>query len=171
MANSRAVQESDTVVSFVGTPEALHAAVNGVYRNAKERVAAAGPEKKDPETGEVTPRAWRLIFGPDHDDRSQKQNRFYWGYVLRAIAEQASVQGQRYASDAWHELFKRQFLGYEVIKAPVAGRRRPTVYRRLRSTTGLTVPQMSKYLEQVLAFASTDLTVAFHTRDWREYRG
>lgn len=164
-------QDGDTVLSFPGTREALHAAALRLYENAKERVAAAGPERVDRETGELVPRCWRLVFGPDEDDRTLRQNRFYWGYVLKCIADQARVEGQRYATEAWHELFKRQILGYEIVKARVAGKRKPVIYRRLRSTTKLTVPQMSKYLEKVLAFASSDLCVAFEVRDWQEYRG
>ncbi len=163
--------ESETVLSFVGTRDALHTAVLQIYENAKERVAAAGPERVDADTGEVTPRTWRLAFGPEEDDRTARQNRFYWGYVLRSIADQARVGGQRYATEAWHELFKRQFLGYEIVKAKVAGKRRPVVYRRLRSTTKQSVARMSKYLDEVLAFATNDLGVAFEVRDWREYRG
>lgn len=69
------------------------------------------------------------------DDRTLQQNAFYWGACLRDISEQASIGGQRYTADAWHELFKRQFLGYRVKKVAVAGAKRKRITRQLRSTT------------------------------------
>lgn len=154
----RPILLDDTAVVLYadGAPEALHAAALQLYSRAKAQVAALGVERVDAD-GEVHRRRWRFVFGEEEDDRSLRQNRFLWGVVYRQISERAQVNGQRYTAEAWHELFKRQFLGFEVIKAPVAGRKRTTVYRRLRSTTGLTVKQMSEYLDQVIAFASTDL--------------
>lgn len=153
------MSDSSAIVLYTaGSREAMHATVCRLYELARERAAAAG-DRVDAETGEVTPRTWCVAFGEAEDDRSLQQNRLYWGVILRQISERALIAGQRYTADAWHELFKRQFLGYEVIKAPVAGRKRPTIYRRLRSTTKLTVRQMSEYLERVIAFAATDLGV------------
>lgn len=103
------------------------------------------------------------------DDRSLRQNKFYWGYVIKTIASQARIEGQRYTGDAWHELFKREHLGYEVKKVSVAGSRRKRVIRRLRSTTDLTVRQMSKFLESVIAFAVTDLNVVFVIQQWEQF--
>lgn len=103
------------------------------------------------------------------DDRTLQQNAFYWGACLRDISEQAAVAGQRYTADAWHELFKRQFLGYQVKKVAVAGAKRKRVTRKLRSTTDLSVRAMTKYLEQVQAFAVTDLGVRFTVPDWQSY--
>lgn len=103
-------------------------------------------------------------------DRSVQQNRFYWGPCLNEVAEQARIEGQRWTAEAWHELFKRMFLGYEIKKVKVAGRKRATVIRRLRSTTGLKVRAMSTYLEKVQAFASTDLGVRFSVPDWESYQ-
>lgn len=95
------------------------------------------------------------------DDRSTHQNRYYWGACLNEISEQARVIGQRYTIEAWHELFKRQFLGFEIVKVAVAGRKKLTVIRRLRSTSKLKVRAMSLYLEKVQAFATTELGVRF----------
>ncbi len=103
----------------------------------------------------------RISVGEDDDDRSVQQNRYYWGPCLGEISEQARVLGQRYTTEAWHELFKRQFLGFEVRKVEVAGRKRPTVIRSLRSTSTLKVKAMSEYLDKVQAFAASDLGVQF----------
>lgn len=111
----------------------------------------------------------RILAEEHEDDRSLQQNRFYWGPCLREIAEQARIEGQRWTAEAWHELFKRMFLGYEIKKVHVAGKRRPVVIRRLRSTTGLKVKAMGAYLDKLQAFAATDLGVQFSVRNWEEY--
>lgn len=103
-----------------------------------------------------------IIVRQAEDQRSLRANRFYWGFVLKVIAAQAVIGGQRYAAEAWHELFKRQFLGYSIKKATVAGRRRKMVTRTLRSTTELSPRKFVKYLDQIMAFAATDLHV-----EWR----
>lgn len=149
---------ADIVLYTAGSREALHATVCRLYELARERAAASG-DRVDAETGEVAQRTWRVTFSEAEDDRTLRQNAFYWAAILPQISERASVAGQRYAADAWHELFKRQMLGYEVVKAIVPGRKRPTIYRRLRSTTKLTVKQMSEFLDRVIAFAVTDLGV------------
>jgi hypothetical protein len=103
------------------------------------------------------------------DDRTLQQNRFYWGPCLRDISAQAVVAGMRYEPEAWHELFKRKFLGFEITKTSVAGRKRPVVIRRLRSTSKLKVRAMSKYLDQVQAFAATELGVQFTVAKWQDF--
>lgn len=115
-------------------------------------------------------RKFHLRADEAEDDRSVLQNRYYWGPCLKEISQQASIEGQRWAAECWHELFKRMFLGYEIKKVRVAGRKKITVIRRLKSTTGLKVKPFSTYLEKVQAFAATDLGVRFSVRNWEEYR-
>jgi len=100
-------------------------------------------------------------------DRTLAANRFYWSTVLKQISQQACIDGQRWSVDAWHELFKRQFLGYEIIKFKVAGKKRTQVKRQLKSTTKLKIKAFSVYLDKVIAFAVTDLSVQF-SEDWFE---
>ena len=155
--------DTDTVLYFAATQDArLH-----VMRQANAQASALVDQALA--DGEPSRRI-RVVVGVAEDDRSLRQNRFYWGYVLKSISQQARIEGKRYVTEAWHELFKRQMLGYEVKKTRVAGRAKPTVYRRLRSTTDLSVPQMSRYLDEVIAFAVTDLSVAFQIKDWQEYQ-
>lgn len=141
---------------IVTTPEQSHAAASAAHALCK-RLAAEG-------------RRARITAAEAEDDRSLQANRFYWGVVLKETAEQATVNGQRYTAEAWHELGKRQFLGYEFKKVAVAGRKRKTVIKTLRSTTKLKVRAMSKYLEQFMAFAVTDLGVRFSETRWEDYR-
>jgi hypothetical protein len=147
---------SEVLDRIVNTREAAHAASLDAYRMAQQIIA----------NGQRA----RIVASEHDDDRSLQQNRFYWGACLRDISEQAMVGGQRYTVDAWHELFRRQFLGYEIEKVRVAGRTRPVINRRLKSTRGLKVKPFSLYLEQLQAFAATDLGVRFRVSHWQEYR-
>ncbi len=99
--------------------------------------------------------------------RSLEANKYYWSTVLKEISEQACIDGQRWSVDAWHELFKRQFLGYEILKFKVAGKKKTQVIRRLKSTTKLKIRAFCIYLDKVIAFAVTDLSVQF-SEDWFE---
>ena len=104
------------------------------------------------------------------DERTLKQLRFYWGPCLADIAEQAAIGGQKYSKDAWHELFKREFLPRKVTKAKVAGKARTVVSVSIGSTKGLSVSKMSKFLDKLQAFAAADLGVAFSVPKWEQYR-
>lgn len=142
---------------IVRTREDAHAAATAAYAVAKCVIDNGRPA--------------RLVAREHEDDRSLQQNRYYWGVVLPEISEQASIAGVRYASEAWHELFRRQFLGYEIEKVRVAGRKKPVINRRLKSTAKLKVKPFSDYLDKVQAFAATDLGVRFSVRNWEEYQG
>jgi NinB protein len=109
------------------------------------------------------------------DVRSLRQNAFAWGHVYAEISRQAVICGERWMPEAFHELFKRMFLGYryEVVERlpgqPEISDKRQKVRRVLRSTTDLSVKQMSEYLEKVLAYGATDLGVVFETMDWQAW--
>lgn len=127
--------------------ESAHRAANYAYREAQEIIARG-------KQAVITAKEYE-------DDRSLQQNAYYWSVFLPQVSAQATILGQRWTVDAWHELGKRQLLGFEVKKVHVAGRKKPTIIRRLRSTTGLTVKQFAKYQEEFTAFAATDLGVVF----------
>ncbi len=131
---------------------------------------------------EITNKVWPLIKSQTmaghqfylqlirrEDDRTLAQNRFYWGVVLKDIGQQASISGVSYEPEAWHELFKRKFLGYKIKKIKIAGSKRTRVLRSLKSTTDLKVRAMSSYLDKVQAFAATELGVQFSCPNWMVY--
>jgi len=143
----------EAVDVIVTTKEGAHQAATEAYRVAQ---ALIGKSKKA-----------RIVAVESEDDRTLAANRYYWGVILREISEQASIDGKKYAADAWHELFKRQFLGYEIKRVRVAGRKHPVVTRRLRSTTKTSIKKFNVYLERIQAFAVSDLGVVFSS-DWYE---
>ena len=112
----------------------------------------------------------KVVASELEDERSLKQNAFYWAACLKDISEQASIGGQKWSADAWHELMKRQHLPRVVKKSKVAGKSRPVVSVSLGTTTGLSVRKMSNYLEKVQAFAATELGVTFTVAKWESYR-
>ncbi|MDI4633312.1 recombination protein NinB [Pelomonas sp. V22] len=148
---------TEVLERVVSDRKAAHEAASACYQRAQQLILAGKPVK--------------LTCQEFEFDRTAQANRYYWGVVLKEISEQARVAGQRYTAEAWHELFKRQHLGYEIKKQTVAGRKRKTVIRRLRSTSDLKVKAFAAYLEQVMAFAATDLGVRFSMLEWQEYGG
>jgi hypothetical protein len=156
--NPRAFLHEDDVVLYApAEPKAAHAAVLQLWDRAKVIIAARGPDWTDAD-GEVHPRQYRLTFAEEREEVTVKQHRFYRGPVLKQISEQAPGG---WTELAWHGAFKRQILGYETVREQVAGRKRLTVYQRLRSTSDLSVRQMSDYIDEVIATANTDLGVVF----------
>lgn len=79
--------------------------------------------------------------------RSGQQNRRYWA-LLRFISEGAFVGGRQFSDDAWHEHFKRTFIGCEEL--PGGG----TVGI---STSTLDVGAFNDYTARIEAYAATDL--------------
>lgn len=128
-------------------PKSAHEAVTEAWRVSKALTQAG--------------KTVHIVAKEDEDDRSLEANRYYWGVFLPQVSAQARIEGQRYTVDAWHELGKRTFLGFEVKKVRVAGRKKATIIRRLRSTTDLSVRQFAKYQEEFAAFAATELGVVF----------
>ncbi len=81
--------------------------------------------------------------------RSIEQNKRYWA-VLQQISEQAFLEGVCYGTDAWHEYFKRKFIG--CVDLPDGG-------SLGQSSTSLTVAEFADYMTKVEACASGELGV------------
>lgn len=112
--------------------------------------------------------AWTLM--PEEDAKSIQQRKFYHGVVLKEISQQAVVHGQKFALPVWKEHFRETFLGYrwEVVREPFTGKKKRRKVRN--SSEDLGVKAYSKLIEQVIAFAATELGVMFSERDWQNYR-
>lgn len=148
------IEAIDTICS---TREGVRNAMKLGYENAQAIVADG--------------KRVRIRIEQSRDVRSLRQNAFLWGHVYAEISLQGVVCGQRWIDLAWHEYFKRLFLGWrfeEVVPVPgqVITDKRARVRRVLRSTTELSVKEMSEYLEKVLAWGVTELGVTFETMDW-----
>lgn len=85
------------------------------------------------------------------DKRHNQQNRLYWSH-LKQIANQAMFDGKQYSDECWHEHFKGEFLGYVDL---------PNSRKMAESTTKLNVTDFAKYVNQVEAYAVSELGVIF----------
>ena len=95
------------------------------------------------------------------DAKTDAQRRFYHGVILHQIAQQASVNGQKFPLAVWKEHFRNEYLGYRTVTYtnPMTGKKSS---RRIRkSTEDLGVKGYNALIERVTAFASTDLGVVF----------
>ncbi|MDN7413539.1 recombination protein NinB, partial [Burkholderia vietnamiensis] len=88
--------------------------------------------------------------------RNALQNRLYWGAILKAIAEQAWIEGRQFDKDAWHEYFAHKFGISEELELPSG-----EIFLRRKSTSKMTVGEFSEYLNQIQSFAAAELGVEF----------
>lgn len=79
--------------------------------------------------------------------RSGAQNRRYWA-VLRQVSEGAFVGGRQFGDEAWHEFFRRRFIGIEEL---------PDGQEVGISTTTLDVAAFSEYMTRIEAYAASEL--------------
>ncbi len=93
------------------------------------------------------------------DDRTERQQGYYWGVILKDTSEQARIDGVKYTPEAWHELGKRLHLPRRKVKTKVAGRSRPVVSMTLGTTKGIGIRSMGTYMEKFIAWVSTDFGV------------
>ncbi|WP_124076726.1 recombination protein NinB [Burkholderia gladioli] len=98
----------------------------------------------------------RVIVTAEERQRNAAQNRFYWGAILRSIAEQAWVDGRQFDKDAWHEYFARLYGVSDELTLPDG-----EIILRRKSTSQMSVGEFSTYLNQIQAYAANNLGVEF----------
>lgn len=81
--------------------------------------------------------------------RSNPQNKRYWA-ILNEIAESAWIGGKTFSAEAWHDYFKKKFIGSEET---------PDGTLIGISTTSLNVAEFAEYMTRVEAHAATELGV------------
>lgn len=101
----------------------------------------------------------RLIVTTAGTKRNAEQNKRYWGFVLKTIADQAFVKGQLYAADVWHEYFARKFGICDEMVLPDGD-----IITRRKSTTEMTVGEFTEYMTRVEAHATQELGVRFEAQ-------
>ena len=97
-----------------------------------------------------------VIITSAEEKRRAQQNKYYFGVVIRTIAEQAWVQGQQWSAEAWHEQMARTFGIHKDVTLPNGD----VVTKRL-STTEMKVKEFSEYTEKVTAFGAVELGIRF----------
>lgn len=88
-------------------------------------------------------------------DRSNNQNRYYWGVVLDAF--QNSEIG--YTKDEWHEFLKHKFLTDKKLFLIVKGKKLIEDFETTKSTTDLTTKEFEEFMTRVRQWASIELGI------------
>lgn len=101
-------------------------------------------------------RPLRIIVTEDEKKRSVEQNSRLWKAVYEQIAEQAWVNGAQFSKDVWHEYLAEMYAPHVEMVMPDG-----EIRSRRMSTTEFTVAQFSEYMEQVEAYAASELGVVF----------
>jgi hypothetical protein len=100
----------------------------------------------------------RVIVTEDEMDRLDEQIRYYFGVVIKALAEQAWVEGRQFSKEAWHELMARKFLPGKEIVMPDG----EIIVKRASIAKGqIGVKAMAKFTNEVEAYAATEHGVGF----------
>ena len=91
----------------------------------------------------------QIEIGPEKTQRSIQANRRYWA-IVRQISEQGWLDGRQFSQDAWHEHFKREFIGLlDLPGGKTVG----------MSSASLTVEEFCIFTTRVEAFAAMTLGV------------
>lgn len=149
---------SNEFTNAVTTREAAHHAVSVAYVHAKVLL----------EDGKRV----RISCEVDDDPVTVRQHRFFHGPLLRQISEQVRVEGQRYARELWKEHLKNVLLPDEWVmrKLPfvidkATGKPKPSKkavpFRLPKSLAGLSVKDMSDFIDRSIAHAATEWGVEF----------
>jgi len=98
----------------------------------------------------------RVIVTAEEKQRNAQQNHFYWGGILKQVAEQAWVDGRQFDKDAWHEYFARKFGVLDELVLPGG-----EIVTRRKSTAQMSIGEFAEYITQVQSYAGTELGVEF----------
>lgn len=116
-----------------------------------------------------------VVRAEDYENElSDRQRGFLHGVVLTQISQQAAPNGQRFAMPVWKEWYREKFLGKKrmTFVNPMTGKKTRRWVRV--STEDLGVRAYAKYIDQVLADASTEhgvtVTVRFEDYDLESHR-
>lgn len=89
---------------------------------------------------------------PYKKDRSNGQNRYYWGVVLKAFYN--SEIG--YTAEEWHEIIKHKFLKeWRTVK----GKTKTEEIEITRSTTDLNTKEFEELMTKIRQWASIELGI------------
>lgn len=99
--------------------------------------------------------------GLQEDSLTDRQRGYYHGVILKEISQQAAPMGVKHNLAVWKEYFRAELLGWKTRSCvnPVTGKKSR---RRVRiSTEDLGVRAYANLIDQVTAYAVTELGVRF----------
>lgn len=120
------------------------------YGNIDElgKLHLSNPDSFKSELKKLAGRRVYILVDEERPNRSNNQNSYYWGVVLKLISEHTG-----YTPEELHDILKYKFLGVEDKKIL-----NETV-KVLKSTTKLNTLQFEEYLQRVRDWAQTKLNV------------
>lgn len=98
----------------------------------------------------------RIVVTSEDRRRTTESNGFYWGVVLRAIAEQAWVNEQQFNADTWHEYYANLYCPRVDVALPTG-----EIFSRRKSTSEMGQKEFTDYVTRVQANAATEHGVQF----------
>ena len=113
----------------------------------------------------------QVVIEPYKKPRTSSQNALQWAEAISTIAEQAYILGKAYSPNVWHEFLKAKFLPEKYIEGETMEGYQKYIelpdgqIKMVGSTTKLTTKGFSNYMEQVYAYAVTELGVQFHANE------
>lgn len=88
-----------------------------------------------------------LLVTEHKEKRNGQQNKLYWSLVNQ-IADEGWLDGRKFPAAAWHEFFKREFIGcLDLPDGSLAG----------ISTTTLDVHAFADFINKVQEYAASEL--------------
>ena len=92
---------------------------------------------------------------------TNRQRKYYHGYVLLNISQQVDVDGRKYPLEVWKQHYRQKFLGDKVVEVTdvMTGATRRELQRV--SSESLSVKGYNELIEKVTADAATEFGVVF----------
>ncbi len=99
-----------------------------------------------------------LIIKPYKKNRSDNQNRYYWGVVIRILSEEFGFE-----ADEMHEVLKQKFLVAETLKI---GKEDFVI---TKPTHNQNTTEFEEYLSHIRTWASTEMNIVIPLPNDVEY--
>jgi len=96
-----------------------------------------------------------VIIKKARSKRSDNQNRYYWGCVVKIVRQGLKDLGWIMSPEETHDFLKDKFLGYETM----ANSEGLEIGKKYKSTTELTKTEFGEYIEQIQIFSAEILNV------------
>jgi len=91
----------------------------------------------------------QITIGDIGNKRSNNQNAYYWGCVLKLVAEHTG-----YSENELHEVFKNMFLPKKFVTI------NDREFEITKSTTQVKTTEFEEYVERIREYAGSELQVA-----------
>jgi hypothetical protein len=102
---------------------------------------------------------------------TNRQRKYYHGYILLTISQQVNVEGRKYHVDDWKHHYRQKFLGDKIVEVidVMTGATKRELQRV--SSESLSVKGYNELIEKVTADAATEFGVVFDIdfAEWEQH--